>query len=390
MKGEYFKNVYFFKDDDQAYLKFIRKNGGYVYNDYPGSNVNYKKLHHYNCSALHNQGGGFKRTSVRKVCSNNLKDLLEWLKKERGPLGKGYSECQLCMRSSNYKGIDLNNTLCLSKNTNKPKYLDNMTKIMPTYPIEKIDQELVKKFCEKLIGIYNNKKIPRYIEHFKRAGFTKESLTSDENKIFQLIILASYDQQPFTRAARGWEAIWFELPEVLKKLNLYTLNDIKNTNITEIETKLRDTTFYNYHLDSKGSKGTSYAKTFINVLSLCKDYNILEKFTTASSSYEIKEIQELISRNVKNIGNMIASKIIMYTLREIKIGKAQPKHFDLIIDDLLGEYHNNKFAREIEHKYGIGFISEVIENLKEAGDPLAIDALYFVDRDSPYLKKELL
>ena len=28
MKGEYFRNVYFFKNDDHAYLDFITENGG--------------------------------------------------------------------------------------------------------------------------------------------------------------------------------------------------------------------------------------------------------------------------------------------------------------------------------------------------------------------------
>lgn len=76
----------------------------------------------------------------------------------------------------------------------------------------------------------------------------------------------------------------------------------------------------------------------------------------------------------------------MYTMREIKIGKAQPEHFDLISENLLGKYHNNKFVKEIETKYGQGFILEVVRTLKEFRDPLAIDALYFVDRDAPQLK----
>jgi hypothetical protein len=205
-----------------------------------------------------------------------------------------------------------------------------------------------------------------------------------------MIILAAYDQLPFTRAARGWEPIWFELPEVLTKLGLYSLKGIKDSNITDIENKLRNTTFYNHHLDSKGTAGTSYSETFIDTLSLCEDYSILKSIITAYSSNDVRDIQELITKKVKNIGKMIASKIIMYTMREIKIGIAQPKHFDLIVEDLLGEYHNNKFAKEIELKHGNGFIEEVIKNLKKIRDPLAIDALYFVDRDLPQLKEELL
>ena len=390
MKDEYFRNVYFFKNDDQAYLDFITENGGYVYNDFGGSEVKYKKLHRYDCAALHNLGRGSLRTSVRKVCSGNLKDLLEWLNKERGIFGKGYSECPYCIDNNDYKTVDFDNIPGLSKSSSKSINLSNPTRITSTYHGKQIDAEHAKRFAGKLIDIYNNKKIPVYIEHFKKAGFTRESLTSDINKTFQMIILAAYDQQPFTRAARGWEPIWFELPEVLTKLELYSLKGIKDSNIADIENKLKNTTFYNYHLDSKGTAGTSYAETFIDTLSLCEDYSILKSILTASSSNDVRAIQELIAKKVKNIGKMIASKIIMYTMREIKIGIAQPKHFDLIVEDLLGEYHNNKFAKEIELKHGNGFIEEVIKNLKKTGDPLAIDALYFVDRDLPQLKKELL
>ncbi len=385
MKGEYFKNVYFFKNDDQAYLDFITENGGYVYNDFGGSNVKVKKLHHYDCAALHNLCGGFVRTSVRKVCSGNINDLINCLNKK----GKEYSECP-CMNSTDYKMADFDNMRVFSKSIITSKDISDDEETRSSYSSKEIDLEYAKKFAEKLIDIYNNKKIPIYIEHFKKAGFTRESLTSDNNKIFQMIILAAYDQQPFTRAARGWEPIWFELPTILTKLGLYSLKGIKDSNITDIENKLRNTTFYNYHLDSKGTTGTSYAETFIDTLSLCEDYGILKSILTASSSNDVRDIQELVAKKVKNIGKMIASKIIMYTMREIKIGMAQPKHFDLIVENLLGEYHNNKFAREIELKHRIGFIEEVIKNLKKIGDPLAIDALYFVDRDLPQLKKELL
>ena len=385
MKDEYFRNVYYFKNDDQAYLDFITENGGYVYNDFGGSNVKVKKLHHYDCAALHNLCGGIFRTSVRKICSDNINDLIKCLNIK----GKEYSECP-CMNNTDYKIADFDSMSAISKSVNKRKNLSKAVKITLTYPSKEIDLEYAKRFSTKLIEIYNNKKIPIYIEHFKKAGFTKESLTSDNSKIFQMIILAAYDQQPFTRAARGWEPIWFELPAILTKLELYSLKGIKDSNTTDIENKLRNTTFYNYHLDSKGTAGTSYAETFIDTLSICEDYSILKSILTASSSNDVRAIQELIAKKVKNIGKMIASKIIMYTMREIKIGIAQPKHFDLIVEDLLGEYHNNKFAKEIELKHGNGFIEEVIKNLKKTGDPLAIDALYFVDRDLPQLKKELL
>jgi len=390
MKEKYNKNIYCFKDDDYSYVEFIKNNGGFVYNDFGGNNVSYKKLHHYDCAFLHNLGGGKSRTRVRKICSPNKEDLIDWLNKERGILGKGYSECP-CMHSGNYKKADFNKILIDLKNTNDEKSAStNGIKINLTDSNGVTELDSAKEFAKKLIDIYNNRKIPSYIEHFKKAGFTNESLISDKNKIFQLIILASYDQQPFTRIARGWEPIWFELPKILEKLSLFSLKDVKKYELPEIENKLKSTTFYNYHLDSKGTPGTSYENTFMDTLNICEDYNILQIILNASSSREVKNIQMFIYKNIRNIGPMIASKIIMYTMREIKIGKAKKEHFDLISESLLGEYHNNKFITEIEKRYGQGYIEKVIKSLKELGDPLAIDALYFVDRDEPQLKKNLL
>lgn len=386
MKGKYSENIYYFQNDDQAYIEFITKNGGFVYNNFGGSNVLYKKLHHFDCAWLHNLGGGKLRTSVKKVCSQDKNDLITWLEEERGILDRGYSECP-CMNRNNYRKADFNSILISSKKIYSKK---NTVIDSSKYSNKAIDLESAKEFAKKLINIYNNRKIPLYVDHFRKAGFTNKSLKTDKNKIFQLIILAAYDQQPFTRAARGWEPIWFELPEILAKLGLYSLKNIKESKIAEVEEKLKNTTFYNYHIDSKGKLGTSYAETFMDTLNLCENYSILKMILNASTSREVKDIQVLISQKIRNIGPMIASKIIMYTMREIKVGIAQPEHFVLIVEDLLGEYHNNKFAKEIEARYGIGYISESIKNLKELGDPLAIDALYFVDRDEPQLKKELL
>ena len=385
MKEYYSDNVHYFKKDDEAFLKFIKRNGGYVYNDFGGSNIANKKLHHYDCAFLHNLGGGSQRTSVGKACSGNRNDLLAWLRKK----SKEYSECP-CIRNNFYSTVDFDRISNLAEETkSKKNTIFHNIKEGPQYTSKEINLDKAKEFALKLIDIYNNEKIPLYVKHYKKAGFTGESLTSDKDKLFQMIILASYDQQPFTRVARGWEPIWFELPEILMKLNLYSLKGVKESTITDIENRLRNTIFYNYHIDSKGTPGTSCAETFKNTATLCEVHNLLNKILCASSSSEVKEIQGFISKGVKNIGKMIASKIIMYVMREIKIGKAEPQHFDLIVDDLLGEYHNNKIIKEIETKRGEGFISEVIKILKELGDPLSIDALYFIDRDAPQLKKEL-
>ena len=50
MKGKFNKNIYWFQNDDYPYVEFITNNGGFVYNDFGGRNVSYKKLHRYDCA----------------------------------------------------------------------------------------------------------------------------------------------------------------------------------------------------------------------------------------------------------------------------------------------------------------------------------------------------
>lgn len=388
MNDKEYENIFFFKNNDLGFVEFIIKNRGYVYNDFGGNKVEYKKLHKFDCVYLHSLGGGKVRTSVAKVCSENLNDLIKWLGDNRGLFNIGYSNCP-CMENQNYKIANLNNILFSLKNKveNPPEIKKNSKQIIAEVVQ---DISLIKKFADTLIDIYNNKKVPKYNKNFEKAGFTKESMIQDKNKIFQMIILAAYDQQPFTRAARGWEPIWFELPELLSKLRLFTIRQVNEKSIVEIEDQLSKAVFYNYHINNKGNINTSYSYTFKDTAKVCQEFKLIKKMLNASSSYDVKQIQQIISGNIKNIGLMIASKIIMYTLREIGIGKARPEHFDLIFYDLLGEYHNNKFIKEIESKYSSGFIDQVIKELINLGDPLSIDALYYVDRDEPKLKDLLL
>lgn len=372
-----------FHYDEEGYLNYLKYNKGFVYNDFPGNNVTLKKLHHYNCSRLHNLGGGKYRTNVPKVCSPDYKDLIDWITAFKGPKGIGYSNCP-CMEQHDYKTINieelLNNTQIIHKK-------DNINKNLTT------NQAFVKKFANKLIDIYVNRKIPKYLKYHHRFGFTKKSLEEDKNKLFQLIVIASFDQQPFTWNPNGWELIWEEIPEILKNLGLYTLKGVREKDVDKIENLLKTGIFYNKCIQyriRKNPKNTSYAKTLKDAFNIIEEKKLHNKMLEASTSEEIKSIYNMMTnRNINNIGKTIASKILMYTLRELRIGKARPEHFDLVVDALIDEYHNNKLAEDINKRYGESFIREVIVVLKRLGDPFAIDALYFVDRDAPELKSEL-
>lgn len=85
-----------FYNDDLGYKAWLRDVGGYVYNDFGGGNVKYKKLHRSDCRMLHNVRPGQMKTSVRKICSSDLSELEQYISQKRGPEGVGYSRCVPC------------------------------------------------------------------------------------------------------------------------------------------------------------------------------------------------------------------------------------------------------------------------------------------------------
>jgi hypothetical protein len=90
-----------FYRDDLAYEHWLKNIGGYVYNDFGGSNVDYKKLHKSDCRMLHNVRSGQRKTSYRKICSPDLSELRQYISQNRGSEGVGYSLCAFCLLSAN-------------------------------------------------------------------------------------------------------------------------------------------------------------------------------------------------------------------------------------------------------------------------------------------------
>jgi hypothetical protein len=89
--------IAYFKNDDYGFKRWLRDNpDGYVYNDFGGSNIAHKKLHSSQCRLLQSVYGLDGGTNVRKVCSSDLDELVEWADKFRGPEGEGYTPCSTC------------------------------------------------------------------------------------------------------------------------------------------------------------------------------------------------------------------------------------------------------------------------------------------------------
>ncbi len=89
--------IEYFKNDDYGYRNWLRDNpGGYVYNDFNVPNIFMRKLHESSCRMLHIPISADNRTAVRKVCSANVEELVNWLEQYKGPEGEGYSACEMC------------------------------------------------------------------------------------------------------------------------------------------------------------------------------------------------------------------------------------------------------------------------------------------------------
>jgi len=357
------------QNDDASYEAALKSATLYVYNDFPGGNPQYKKLHRSDCRTLQLRPG-LKKTSVRKVCSDHLDELVQWLLCNRGREGEGYTMCSLCL--------------------GKPQDATRITKTSAAVSSSPLP---ARSLARKLIEIYQDRKIPVYTDYSRRAGFTKDALEEDPACLFRLIIVAAYDRQPFTRAARGWEPIWGlrasgdSLPQILKELGVFDLRFVLAVEEEEIQRLLANARFYGYRLDTDGAF-THYGRTIRDAAN-----SVTRGLHGRLLKAEDRRDAQAIFRDfdaVHGIGPTIASKLVMYTLREIGVGKVRPRDFDSVVEPLLDEYHNARMAKELQRRFGAGCLRQLFEELKVLGDPFAIDALYYVDRDEPQLRLYLL
>ncbi len=245
--------------------------------------------------------------------------------------------------------------------------------------------------AERLLEVYKTRKLPRDKEYFRLAGFSKELLKQDPDKFFQLLIIAAHDRQPFTWWARGWEPIWEiastgeSLPRVLGELGLFRFQDVATLDGAEIERLLGEARFCGKRLDSYG--GTNFVRTFHEAALLTPTLHSL--ITSARTTADVLTIHATID-GIHGFGPTIAAKIIMYTMRELGLGQVPPVAFAPVVRPLLDEYHNSQMAKEIDGRLGTGTVRMIFDTLCELGDPFAIDVLYYIDRDEPSLKPQLL
>jgi hypothetical protein len=361
------------QNDDASYEAALKSGAACIYNDFPGHDPRYKKLHRSDCRTLQSRPG-LRKTSVRKVCSDSLDELVQWLLHNRGPEGTGYTLCPVCMRE-------------LQDTTRETKVAAEVPTEVPSLSFP------ARSFARKLIEVYQDKKIPLYSHHFSRAGFTREALEADPTCLFQLIVIAAYDRQPFTRVTRGWEPIWGlrtegdSLPRILTELGVFELERMSGLAEEDIHQRLAQGRFYRYRLDTDGAF-TRYAQTLIDAAKLVTS-GLHRRLLAATDERDALTIFRDFD-TIHGIGPTIASKLVMYTLREIGVGNVQPRDFTAVVEPIIEEYHNARMAKKLRGKYGPTCLRQLYEELSALGDPFAIDALYYVDRDAPELQGYLL
>lgn len=255
--------------------------------------------------------------------------------------------------------------------------------------------EKAGELAAKLVEIFNQYKLPRAAALNRKyaEGFTGEKMRGNPESLFQMIMLASYDRRPFTIASKGWEPIWGlsdsgpSLPAILRAAQLYHVTEVLALSLPEIESRLTSCRFFKYRLDFDGAN-TRYCRTFRDAGELVGNRGLLSQLESARTAPEVKSIHKLFD-SIHGIGPTIASKLVMYTLREVAVGDIDPRELYPAVMPLLNEYHNARLASELRERYGPNIVDEVFEALKELGDPFAIDALYYVDRAEPGLRESL-
>jgi hypothetical protein len=89
----------YFKDEP-GYAKWL-DGGGYVCNGL-SMGATWTRMHRADSTSL-NSSKGVLRTSVKKVCSRDLDELIHWVSRNHGPEGEGFQFCAFCRPQDDLK-----------------------------------------------------------------------------------------------------------------------------------------------------------------------------------------------------------------------------------------------------------------------------------------------
>ena len=88
-----------FYNQEAEYQQFLREGAAFICNNLK-TGQQYHKVHRSDCNILNNSGPAKtgSHTSVAKLCSRDLNDLVRALTQEYGPEGTGFTFCQICFK----------------------------------------------------------------------------------------------------------------------------------------------------------------------------------------------------------------------------------------------------------------------------------------------------
>jgi len=229
---------------------------------------------------------------------------------------------------------------------------------------------------------------------WEQHGFTAENLGEDQEKLFQFLILVSYDRAQFGR----YELIInpqiensihrvlineptgiFSLDRLTRKCKEWGSETEAEQHIDMILSRLKAN---ERHLNSvrRNAKKSCYAKTFIDCMNSV--HIIQEMVVSATCGRDAWRLWRRL-QDIHNIGPTIAAKFVKYTLREMHMGNVPQTELYHISTFLLAELHNKEFFNRLE-KARRGITNEIIDYVNSE-DPMAIDAAFIIDRE--YCKK---
>lgn len=245
---------------------------------------------------------------------------------------------------------------------------------------------------DQLIDTYQKDQIPAMQDWFERAGFPKSAILRDNNKVFQMIVLAAYDKKPFTQIAGGSEALWGispykeSLPALLDGLSVFDMQKVLRLSLEQIENRLSAATYYDTSI-VKAEK-VQYRRT-IQEAARAVDRGLADELRRAGSTEDIRKVFCGFD-DVHGIGETIASKLTKYLFRELQVGRVQPSDFPLdVVWPITGEYHILEAARLLQ-EIDISVIYHAMGLLLYRGEPYAIDALYYLHRHKPQWLKQFI
>lgn len=254
-----------------------------------------------------------------------------------------------------------------------------------------MSRPIARLIAEKLIDIYVYGKLPCYgkMSRTSPEGFTRQRIEHDpENSLLQMILLSAYDRKPFTLWAGGFEQIAglnpskVSLPGVLRSAQLFTVAEILCLEDDEIDGVLTRCSFYGHHLASYAS--IRYVKTFKEAAQAVA--SLISDIRSAGTASDVAALHRKL-QSIHGIGATIASKLIMYTLRESPYfgSSIHPRELYPAVKPIEKEYHVGNIAEVLRKRYGQRIIDDILNELKELEDPFAIDALFYIDREAPEL-----